>query len=107
MQHGGVQDLSHNAVMSSSWVVNPELLLSIFFHICKMSGRTDRTNFIPCPRRASSKAKKLLQENFFLQDCRLTWIGNQVLTVILLKVLLGFMVEFVLGFWFLLSFLPK
>lgn len=65
MQHGGIQDLSHDVLMSSSWVVNPELLLSIFFHICNMSGRTDRTNFIFYSLKVSAKVKELLQENIF------------------------------------------
>lgn len=77
MQHGGIQDLPHNVVMSSSRVVNPELLLSIFFHIPKMSGGTDRTNFIFCPLRFLPRQKNCCEKKN-LQDCRLTWIENQL-----------------------------
>lgn len=65
MQHSGIQDLPHNVVMSSSWVVNPELLLSIFFHIPKMWGRTDRTNFIFCPLRFLPRQKNCCKKKFF------------------------------------------
>jgi len=59
-----------------------------------MSGKTGRTNCILCPLRVSVKAKELLQDKFFMQDCKLTWIGIQVLAVICLKVLLDFVAGF-------------